>query len=276
MSYGKIFESVFTGSMYGSGPLMFATWAYVIAHCRPPGVVELNPRRMADQIGTTVEAIKAAIESLCEPDPDSRNSDQDGRRLVPMGGLQYRVVSFKKYREMRDADQRREYQRQWDKENRPSGHSRETPDRSPTTVRPESDQNPTAVRPQSDHGPTTVRPHSDTVRHSPTKAEAEAEVITPPTPRKRGAVGELFAVFWEAYPRKTSKGSAEKAFAKINPNEQLVGRMRAAIERAKTSDQWRKENGTFIPYPATWLNARGWEDEAPASEGGEDWLRHVL
>ena len=89
-------------------------------------------------------------------------------------------------------------------------------------------------------------------------------------------MGELFAVFWDAYPRKTSKGSAEKAFAKINPNEQLVGRMRAAIERAKTSDQWRKENGTFIPYPATWLNARGWEDEAPASEGGEDWLRHVL
>ena len=197
MSYGKIFESVFTGSMYGSGPLMFATWAYVIAHCRPPGVVELNPRRMADQIGTTVEAIKAAIESLCEPDPDSRNSDQDGRRLVPMGGLQYRVVSFKKYREMRDADQRREYQRQWDKENRPSGHSRETPDRSPTTVRPESDHGPTGARPQSDHGPTTVRPQSDTVRHSPTKAEAEAEAITPPTPRKRGAVGELFAVFWK-------------------------------------------------------------------------------
>ena len=35
----------------------------------------------------------------------------------------------------------------------------------------------------------------------------------------------------------------------------------AAIERAKKSEQWNRENGRFIPYPATWLHAQGWEDE---------------
>ena len=26
-------------------------------------------------------------------------------------------------------------------------------------------------------------------------------------------------------------------------------------------DQWNRDNGQFIPHPATWLNQRRWEDE---------------
>jgi hypothetical protein len=37
--------------------------------------------------------------------------------------------------------------------------------------------------------------------------------------------------------------------------------MVSKIERAKTSDDWLKEGGKYIPYPASWLSARGWEDE---------------
>lgn len=82
------------------------------------------------------------------------------------------------------------------------------------------------------------------------------------------ALDARFEKFWEAYPRKTSKGTARKAWAKLKPSEQLLGRMISAIERAKTSAQWIKENGQFIPYPASWLNAEGWEDvheKAPAA-----------
>jgi len=71
-----------------------------------------------------------------------------------------------------------------------------------------------------------------------------------------------FEQFWKAYPRKKSKGQAETAFNKINPDEQLLATMIATIEQAKTQDeQWLKDNGAFIPYPATWLNAKGWLDE---------------
>ena len=72
---------------------------------------------------------------------------------------------------------------------------------------------------------------------------------------------ELFARFWAAYPKKRSKGQAEKAWAKLQPDEQLVETMLATLERAKKSEEWRKENGRYIPYPASWLNAKGWEDE---------------
>jgi hypothetical protein len=30
---------------------------------------------------------------------------------------------------------------------------------------------------------------------------------------------------------------------------------------ATRSEDWTKEGGQYIPYPATWLNAKGWEDE---------------
>lgn len=72
---------------------------------------------------------------------------------------------------------------------------------------------------------------------------------------------DLFMRFWSAYPRKKSKGEGLKAWKKLKPDDQLVTVMLAAIERAKASEQWIKDNGQFIPYPATWLNARGWEDE---------------
>jgi len=78
-----------------------------------------------------------------------------------------------------------------------------------------------------------------------------------------------FARFWELYPNKKSKARAEQAFAKIKPDEALLAVILAAIERAKKSKQWTKDNGEFIPYPATWLNARGWEDEINVTVGAK-------
>lgn len=72
---------------------------------------------------------------------------------------------------------------------------------------------------------------------------------------------DQFEVFWKAYPKRKNKGQAEKAFKKAAPDEQLMACILTAIEQAKNSEQWLKENGQFIPYPATWLNAKGWEDE---------------
>lgn len=70
-----------------------------------------------------------------------------------------------------------------------------------------------------------------------------------------------FLRFWAAYPKKKSKGQAWKAWKKINPDERLVDLMVSIIELAKTSDDWLEKGGKYIPHPATWLNAEGWEDE---------------
>lgn len=78
-----------------------------------------------------------------------------------------------------------------------------------------------------------------------------------------------FDKFWAEYPKKKSRGQAEKAWAKLNPSEQLVAEIAAALKRAKTSGDWQEQGGKFIPYPASWLNAKGWLDEiAPDAPTG--------
>jgi len=70
-----------------------------------------------------------------------------------------------------------------------------------------------------------------------------------------------FEEFWKVYPKKRSKRDAQKAWEQVKPNESLVATILATIQSAKTSDDWKRENGQFIPYPATWLRRHGWEDE---------------
>ena len=70
-----------------------------------------------------------------------------------------------------------------------------------------------------------------------------------------------FDEFWTAYPKKKAKEAARKAWAKLKPDETLGKEIiQAVIESAKTKD-WKKENGKYIPYPATYLNGKRWEDE---------------
>lgn len=71
----------------------------------------------------------------------------------------------------------------------------------------------------------------------------------------------MFKLFWESYPKKKSKGQAEKAWNKIKPDELLLKLILNKLEDARSSPEWTKEGGKYIPYPATWLNAKGWEDE---------------
>lgn len=74
-------------------------------------------------------------------------------------------------------------------------------------------------------------------------------------------LAEGFKTFWDAYPKKKSKGDAEKAFKAINPDDQLLGAIIAAVKKQLLSRDWQKDGGQFIPYPASWLRAKGWEDE---------------
>lgn len=92
----------------------------------------------------------------------------------------------------------------------------------------------------------------------------QSRVDTPPDPpegdtdRAEILQGDHFNQFWSAYPKKVGKIAARKAFNKVDvPIESLL----SAIERQKCSDQWSKDNGQYIPNPATWVNQGRWDDE---------------
>lgn len=84
-------------------------------------------------------------------------------------------------------------------------------------------------------------------------------------------VPDGFTAFWEQYPRRVAKPQALKSWNRLKPTGQTLADLMAGLERQKATEQWQKDDGKFVPYPATWLNGRRWEDETtppvPASSG---------
>lgn len=76
---------------------------------------------------------------------------------------------------------------------------------------------------------------------------------------------ERFASFWAAYPKKVAKPDALKAWQKLKLQNGDFEHLMSALEEQKRCDQWRKDQGKFIPHPATWLNKRRFEDQLPAA-----------
>jgi hypothetical protein len=68
----------------------------------------------------------------------------------------------------------------------------------------------------------------------------------------------LFDNFWEHYPRKVGKEAARKAFLKaakdVSPDVIVSGAVSLGADPNLPEPQ-------YIPYPATWLNRGGWDDE---------------
>jgi len=82
--------------------------------------------------------------------------------------------------------------------------------------------------------------------------------------RERGETESGFASFWSAYPKKKAKDDAKKAFDERKPDKAMLDLMLSAIAMQSKSEDWQKDGGKFIPYPATWLNDGRWQDEATA------------
>jgi hypothetical protein len=101
--------------------------------------------------------------------------------------------------------------------------------------------------------------------------QSESEYENPNTnpksnPNTNSSSAGDFEEFWAAYPRKVGKSDAQKAFAKVKvPVQVLI----EAINKQKTTEQWCKDGGKYIPYPATWLNGSRWQDEVEEYVVGE-------
>ncbi len=107
-------------------------------------------------------------------------------------------------------------------------------------------------------------------------ADADSRPIAPSHPipshpKKNKDTDALFERWWAVYPRKEAKAVALKSWQKLHPTSEFTTQLVDAVTRQCLSAQWQKEGGSFIPFPATWLNQARWQDEKPASS----WLADV-
>ena len=103
----------------------------------------------------------------------------------------------------------------------------------------------------------------DTLCLSDTDTDTDTDTDKNSLAQKSTNANNGFEHFWNKYPKKKSKGRAQDAWTKLLKSKKHPG-MDTIIEsltKLIPSHEWTKDNGEFIPYPASWLNAKGWMDE---------------
>lgn len=106
---------------------------------------------------------------------------------------------------------------------------------------------------------------------SDTDTDTDTEVVLPPTPAPQAA-GKVkrvttthpdpereawFAEWYGVYPKHEARGDAEKAFRRHVTNHEIFERV---IKATKAGWGGLATELQFIPYPATWLNRKPWEE----------------
>lgn len=260
--YGKIFSSTFTGSMFGAGPDVFALWSYVVANSIS-STIELNPLLLAATLGMPPDRVELAIKVLESPDPKSRNPKHDGRRLVHEGAFQYHVTSHTIYRNMRDEDGRRQYQRNWVKNKRAN----------PVDAKVDKSRHVDTVD-------TRLRSSTQSESEAESEAEAEARVrgrsdperVPPqardPEPRKPihlGAATPAFLSVLEAYPNQNAKQRAAQEFQELatqhGGEERFAIRLLSLFKRGFLKRHPYNGEPRYVPTLATMLAERRFEEK---------------
>lgn len=108
------------------------------------------------------------------------------------------------------------------------------------------------------------------------KVEGEVEREEGRTPTRTDV---QFDAFYAAYPIRKAKGSAIKAWAKLTTAERDLC-LPAITAQVKASHFRGSDGKDYVPHPATWINARRWEDEVtapatPVRKPGEIDMRNV-
>lgn len=76
--------------------------------------------------------------------------------------------------------------------------------------------------------------------------------------------GLPFDLFYAPYPRKMARADAERAWARLDPEQQQ--RAIDALPAFIACEQW--QDPKYIPYPATWINKGHWQDTPAEAAGG--------
>lgn len=102
--YGKIFSSLFHGSMIGQRNAQHV-FVYLISHADRDGHVDAHPREVSALTGIPEPEVADAFRVLSEPDEHSRTQEDDGRRIERIDqSWTWLIINYAKYLSMQDRE----------------------------------------------------------------------------------------------------------------------------------------------------------------------------
>lgn len=238
-------------------------------------------RRVAHDAGTTVaNALAVWTYMLCHAsgneaeDRGSLNGWDDAECALTLGIDRAIVGSLRKAMVMRLIDDGGRIM-SWDKHQSSSDNStarwRKWNERRKENQTLNSE--PTLDQRAANVGPTSKRREEEKRDTEVAKATSRSSAA----PRPMAGVLEGFDEFWKHYPRKVGKGQARKAWPRA---VKAAGSVEEIIAAVSMSEWDMREDGRFVPHPATWLNGERWLDGIgpdpepafkPKANGGHAW-----
>lgn len=85
------------------------------------GIVDMTEDAVARRTNVPLDVVQRAIQTLREPDPQSRTKDHEGRRLLLIDeGREWgwKIANYEHYRDIRTEEERREYHKQYKRKQR--------------------------------------------------------------------------------------------------------------------------------------------------------------
>lgn len=111
--FAKVFSSIYDGSLATRGPWeALVTFTQLLVLADKFGQVDMTPDVIARRTTIPLEIINKGLHALQQPDPESRRQEAEGRRIVlldPSRGWGWQIVNYAHYRQIRSAEERKEY-----------------------------------------------------------------------------------------------------------------------------------------------------------------------
>jgi len=254
--YAKIFNSLFDGSMRGHSNLILV-FVNLLCHADEDGIIDRHWRAIADETGLDEQTVRQAITELESPDPDSRTRTNEGRRLTridPEREWGWQIVNFQHYRNLRTAEERREYMRNY-MANKRCKQSVNTCKQNVSTLANTETETETETKAKKDILSNDVDNHrlSKTVKDN---------IKTP--------VSQDFEEVWKAYPDKSGKYAAEIDYIKAAKQGTLKADVLAGIDRYKKYVEYQRGHGQpdlKWKNGSTFFHQRGWTSEYTIQTG---------
>lgn len=234
--YGKLFASMYDGTLYGQWQAIITLQQMVIL-ADEDGVVDITPPALAAKTSIPLEIIEKGLEQLSEPDKYSRSGEYEGRRIIPLDPDRpwgWQIVNYKHYRDLATREEKKRKDRERIAEKRKKNND-------VADCRSES-QNVADVA------------HTDTDTDANTQKEQGAKNAP-----------DRFPDFWKAYPTKRNKKKARDAWKRKRLDAKADEIIADVEARIKKDGQWLEG---YVPHPTTYINGERWEDEIEPPRDG--------
>jgi len=118
--FAKLFQSMYDGTLGTRGPWeALVTFQQMLILADRFGDVDMTIEVIQRRTQIPLEILTRGVEELLKPDPDSRDTSERGRRIVPLEDSRswgWHIVNYGRYSQIRSAEERREYKANWYRE----------------------------------------------------------------------------------------------------------------------------------------------------------------